>query len=327
MAGDWIKIEHVTLDKPEVMQMATILELEDYDYLIGKMLRFWVWADQQSLDGDNLGVSKEFIDRIARCPGLADALEAVGWLTPSADGLSIPNFTRHNGQSAKARADAAQRQRASRARKTVTETCDKTRLPRPLVRDIYERENYTCAYCGVESSAERENTKKARLSVDHIIPRSMGGATSADNLVCCCRLCNNEKNNRTPEEWGMELEFLQPGVTYLSQKIVTKTQPEKRREEVPVRTYKGTPDRAQELWGMVSDRPFQMGWYQPLANRFGGDVVVMALQKVADRGTHENDLDGRIEGYIAAVCRGGREERETSEQLADRIVEKYGNAG
>lgn len=47
-----------------------------------------------------------------------------------------------------------------------------------------------CAYCGT-----------ACESWDHVIPMSRGGANTLDNLVPCCWPCNQDKGNRTPEEW------------------------------------------------------------------------------------------------------------------------------
>ncbi|MEY2727076.1 MAG: hypothetical protein RLZZ458_2943, partial [Planctomycetota bacterium] len=56
MAGDWIKIQHVTPDKPEVWQIAEITGLEA-DAVVGKLLRIWIWADQQTVDGNARSVT------------------------------------------------------------------------------------------------------------------------------------------------------------------------------------------------------------------------------------------------------------------------------
>lgn len=106
MAGDWIKLEVTTPDKPEVVQMAQILKI-DQDSVLGKCLRLWVWADQQTYGSDScnaLSVTETFLDRITYCPGFAAALRQVGWLEGRDGRLSIPNFDRHNGQTAKKRA-------------------------------------------------------------------------------------------------------------------------------------------------------------------------------------------------------------------------------
>lgn len=47
MAGDWIKFELTTLDKPEVCQIADAADI-DPDAAVGKLMRVWGWFDQQT---------------------------------------------------------------------------------------------------------------------------------------------------------------------------------------------------------------------------------------------------------------------------------------
>lgn len=108
MAGDWIKVEVVTPDKPEVHQMADILQI-DPDAVVGKLLRIWIWADQQTYDGNAHSVTKSLLDRITCVTGFADAMQQVGWLTFWNNGYTFPRFSRHNGKTAKRRAQAAKR--------------------------------------------------------------------------------------------------------------------------------------------------------------------------------------------------------------------------
>ena len=121
MAGDWIKFQHATLDKPELDQMANILSI-DIDSVGFKCLRFWVWADQQSVDGDALSVTEAFIDRLVFAPGFSKALRKVGWLEGRDGKLSIPNFVRHNGETAKKRALSKNRNTAKRKRDAASVT-------------------------------------------------------------------------------------------------------------------------------------------------------------------------------------------------------------
>lgn len=103
MAGDWIKVEHATPDKPEVYTMATILGI-DPDAVVGKLVRFWTWCDQQSISGNALTVTDSVLDRITHQPGFSDALRKVAWLEVRSGSLQVPRFDRHNGQTSKARA-------------------------------------------------------------------------------------------------------------------------------------------------------------------------------------------------------------------------------
>ena len=126
MAADWIKVEHVTPDKPEIDQMAKLLNM-DHDCVFGKCVRMWIWADQQSLDGNALSVTEAFLDRIVFCPGFAAALRKVGWLEGREGRLSIPNFSRHNGQTAKNRAQTNARVKRNRNALSVTEALPEKR--------------------------------------------------------------------------------------------------------------------------------------------------------------------------------------------------------
>jgi 5-methylcytosine-specific restriction endonuclease McrA len=72
--------------------------------------------------------------------------------------------------------------------------------PRPTVRltkrEVLRRDDFTCQYCGQRSTF---------LTVDHVIPRHLGGSESWDNLVTACPLCNHRKGGRTLEQAGMHL--------------------------------------------------------------------------------------------------------------------------
>ena len=72
------------------------------------------------------------------------------------------------------------------------------RMYRPNRRNIFLRDNYSCAYCKKQLNTEE-------LSIDHILPKSRGGKDTWDNLVTACKTCNCVKGDRTPEEAGMEI--------------------------------------------------------------------------------------------------------------------------
>lgn len=64
--------------------------------------------------------------------------------------------------------------------------------------NVYERDGGKCMYC-------REAVSRNKFTFDHVIPKSRGGKTNWQNIVCCCLKCNSKKDNRTPEEAGMKL--------------------------------------------------------------------------------------------------------------------------
>jgi len=116
MAGDWLKVEASTWEKPEVWQMSQDLEL-DLDAVVGKLLRIWSWFDQQTITGNAPSVTVSFLDSRVGVTGFCDAMKAVGWMREKGGQVILPNFDRHNGQTAKDRALTAKRQQSYRARK------------------------------------------------------------------------------------------------------------------------------------------------------------------------------------------------------------------
>jgi 5-methylcytosine-specific restriction endonuclease McrA len=76
------------------------------------------------------------------------------------------------------------------------------KLPKQTVkfnrRNIFARDHNQCQYCG-------KKFPTSELSLDHIVPRSQGGATSWENIVCACIDCNVRKGGRTPKQAHMSL--------------------------------------------------------------------------------------------------------------------------
>jgi 5-methylcytosine-specific restriction endonuclease McrA len=76
------------------------------------------------------------------------------------------------------------------------------RLPRNEVkfnrRNIFARDKNRCQYCG-------KRYPTSELSLDHIIPRSMGGKAVWENIVCACTMCNVKKGGRPPKQAGLTL--------------------------------------------------------------------------------------------------------------------------
>jgi len=109
MAGEWLKFDASTPDKPEVLAITVAMGWDDPDLTVGKLLRVWRWFDQQTIDGNAPGVTSALLDRLLGVTGLCEAMAKVGWLVINDDGLSLPNFDRHNGKTAKDRALTAKR--------------------------------------------------------------------------------------------------------------------------------------------------------------------------------------------------------------------------
>ena len=76
------------------------------------------------------------------------------------------------------------------------------RVPRHSVkfnrRNLFARDRNQCQYCGHFFAT-------SDLSLDHVMPRSRGGKTTWENIVCACIDCNIRKGGRTPREANMHL--------------------------------------------------------------------------------------------------------------------------
>lgn len=81
---------------------------------------------------------------------------------------------------------------------------------------LFKRDNFECVYCG----------SRKTLTIDHVMPKSRGGANTWTNLVTCCSSCNRKKGDRTPEEANMKLmvrpfeptlfsEVINPSITHI----------------------------------------------------------------------------------------------------------------
>jgi 5-methylcytosine-specific restriction endonuclease McrA len=73
-----------------------------------------------------------------------------------------------------------------------------TKPPRLDKRNLVERDGRKCQYCG-------KVHRTSDLNMDHVLPRSRGGAKKWTNIVASCIPCNSKKADRTPEEAGMRL--------------------------------------------------------------------------------------------------------------------------
>jgi 5-methylcytosine-specific restriction endonuclease McrA len=76
------------------------------------------------------------------------------------------------------------------------------KLPRQTVkfnrRNSFARDNNQCQYCG-------RKYPTTELSLDHVVPRSQGGQSTWENIVCACVACNVRKGGRTPKQAHMGL--------------------------------------------------------------------------------------------------------------------------
>jgi hypothetical protein len=70
-------------------------------------------------------------------------------------------------------------------------------ISRRLRFEILRRDNHQCRYCGAAAP-------EATLTVDHVIPRALGGSDDPTNLVAACVSCNGGKTSVAPDQSTVE---------------------------------------------------------------------------------------------------------------------------
>ena len=77
-------------------------------------------------------------------------------------------------------------------------------VPRARIRSkfnrvgVFRRDLYQCLYCGIAVTP-------SKITLDHILPTSLGGESTWLNAASACTDCNARKANKTPEQAGMRL--------------------------------------------------------------------------------------------------------------------------
>ena len=62
-------------------------------------------------------------------------------------------------------------------------------------RNVCARDNHECGYCG-----------KRADTIDHVVPRALGGPNTWENVTAACGKCNRRKSNKTLTQLGWKLE-------------------------------------------------------------------------------------------------------------------------
>ncbi|AMV30864.1 hypothetical protein VN12_19765 [Pirellula sp. SH-Sr6A] len=120
MSFQWVKVEKVTARKPEVLRIASKLNLH-LDHAFGLCVRFWIWCDDNLETGSAIGVTPVALDALLNCDGFAQTLIEVGWLRVRNGSLEVPNYDRHLSENAKKRAHSQERMQVYR--KKASQKC------------------------------------------------------------------------------------------------------------------------------------------------------------------------------------------------------------
>lgn len=162
MAGEWIKMRTNLWDDPRVSQLCDLTGAPEAS-VVGALYWLWTAADEHTEDGFMPGLSLAAIDRKTGVRGIGAAMVSIGWLAESADGVTISNFTEHNGKSAKTRAQGAKR--AANHRSNADCVTD----------SLHERDG------GVTGALPREEKRREELTSKPTTPDGVVVASLAGN--------------------------------------------------------------------------------------------------------------------------------------------------
>lgn len=114
MALDWIKMRIDLQSHPKVVRILSATKSDKFR-VIGGLLAVWSVFDTHCTDGKLDGYTPELMDHVIGWEGFSSAMISVGWLRYNGEQtLEMPEFTEHNGKSAKRRAEDQKRKRNAR---------------------------------------------------------------------------------------------------------------------------------------------------------------------------------------------------------------------
>lgn len=185
MAGDWLKIDVGLPEKPEVWQIAGMCGI-DADSVVGKLLKVWRWFDAHTESGNAVGVTYPLVDHVAGVSGFAEAMAMCGWLVQDGSTLSLPNFDRHNGKTAKNRALTAKRVASHKDKSNAKGNA-------VIVSDALPREE--------KRREEKEQKKAPKKSGDVPLATWIAALDGADAIPAADPIFEWAASVKLPREW------------------------------------------------------------------------------------------------------------------------------
>lgn len=184
MSDEWIKMRCNLADDPAVIAIACAVKTTEAE-VVGLLHRLWAWADQHTPDGFAANVTAGWVDRHVGKRGFAAAMTTVHppWLGIDAEGITFPHFDRHNGATAKRRAqDKKQKkwERENGRREDVPP--DKRRKKVRKMSASEQDENQTSGGPEVEVEVEVELDSKALNPIVGLAPDDARTATEKPKI-------------------------------------------------------------------------------------------------------------------------------------------------
>lgn len=216
MANDWIKMRVDLQTHPKVVRILSATRADKFR-VIGGLHAVWSVFDTHSVDGLLQGYTPEALDHIIGWEGFADAMIAVGWLAyDGANTLKMPEFTEHNGQSAKRRAEDQKRKRDARRPHSVRtlsadeqdEKLDKKRTEEK--RREREEKRVTPPHTPPQAGGGESDATPKPLTADDLVAEGVAKELAAEWLA----LRKRKRAPLTPLAWeAIKREATKAGIT------------------------------------------------------------------------------------------------------------------
>lgn len=190
-------------------------------------------------------------------------------------------------------------------------TDDQKPIPRRLRFEILRRDGHTCRYCGAQAP-------DVPLTVDHVIPRVLGGSDDPNNLVTACRDCNAGKTSIAPDQ--QTVEAIQQRIadvdaaSLLFGRAMERAAELIRDDEVRMRSILQGVNTHWERWG---DRWRANDWESSVRRFAGYGLNLDELKDAIDVAMQARGVNSRW-NYFCGVCWRRITERQ---ELARRLIE------
>ena len=171
--------------------------------------------------------------------------------------------------------------------------------------EILRRDNHTCQYCG-------RRAPEVKLTVDHVVPKALGGSDDPSNLLTACSECNSGKTSSNPDA---------PLVAEVDQRAAQWSQALEiaiERRQVALKQERARVDRFDKVWRSWPDMDREPGWRASIArflslgldDRFLAEAVEIAM---GNRHVRSKD----VWKYFCGIC--WREVEAIQKQAGDLI--------
>lgn len=107
----------------------------------------------------------------------------------------------------------------------------------PTRNSVMLRDGHRCGYCGRVAS-------RHRMTIDHVVPRSQGGAHSWSNLITACQFCNQRKGSHRPDQANMKLQWQPSQPSYVALMLLRNPVAAERYRTFMSRVEDGTPSHS-----------------------------------------------------------------------------------